>query len=125
MNGDMLDRIRMIFKESGKNQTEIAKLLNVTSAYIWKIYNNDSVSPRSMFIDSVCREFNINSEWLKTGKGDKTLSRNQEIIEFMNNAMQCDDKDFKKRFIHSVAKMSMDEWVILEKLIDRINEEKG
>ena len=125
MNEDMLARIREVFKESGKNQTEIAKMLNVTSAYIWKIYNNDSVMPRSMFVDSIGREFNINTDWLRTGKGEKTLSRNKEIIDFMNKTMQCDDEDFKKRFVHAIAKMDMNEWIMLEKIIDDINEEKS
>ena len=125
MNEDMLMRIREVFKESGKNQTEIAKMLNVTSAYIWKIYNNDSVMPRSMFIDAIGREFNINTEWLRTGKGEKTLSPTKEIIDFMNKTMQCDDEDFKKRFIHAIARMDKNEWLMLEKIIDDISEEKS
>ena len=66
----MLERLRKIFIESGKSQTEIAKKTNVTSAYIWKILNKDNVKPRDLFIQKVCEEFGVSEDWLRTGKGD-------------------------------------------------------
>ncbi len=66
----MLERLRKIFIESGKSQTEIAKKTNVTSAYIWKILNRDNVKPRDLFIQKVCEEFGVNKEWILTGNGD-------------------------------------------------------
>lgn len=68
----MLERLRKIFIESGKSQTEIAKKVNVTSAYIWKILNKDNVKPRDLFIQKVCEEFGINKDWLLTGEGEPT-----------------------------------------------------
>lgn len=67
----MLERLREIFKESGKSQTEIAKKTNVTSAYIWKILNKDNVKPRDLFIKKVCEEFAINEDWLRNGTPPK------------------------------------------------------
>ena len=34
------------------------------------VLNGSKTSPSSRFIDAVCREFNVNIEWLKNGKGD-------------------------------------------------------
>lgn len=67
---DIVNRLRIIFKDSKQSQTEIAKKTNVTPAYIWKILNKDNISPSDLFIDSVCREFNIKKDWLRTGEGE-------------------------------------------------------
>lgn len=91
----MLTRLRKVFLDSGESQTAIAKKTNVTSAYIWKILNNDSVRPRDLFIDSVCREFNINEEWLRNGEGE--MYDVAPTDDFMEIATKIDVKDKKAR----------------------------
>lgn len=122
---NMLTRLRNVFLDSGESQTSIAKKTNVTSAYIWKILNNDDVRPRDLFIDSVCREFNINEEWLKTGNGEmlKRKSKSQEIGYFANEIMDLPDENFKKRFISALTKLNEDDWAVLMKIADELNKE--
>lgn len=122
---NMLTRLRKVFLDSGESQTSIAKKTNVTSAYIWKILNNDDVRPRDLFIDSVCREFNINEDWLKTGNGEmlKRRSKSQEIGFFANKIMDLPDEHFKKRFISALTKLNEDDWYVLMKIADELNKE--
>lgn len=122
---NMLTRLRKVFLDSGESQTSIAKKTNVTSAYIWKILNNDDVRPRDLFIDSVCREFNINEEWLRTGNGEmlKRRSKSQEIGSFVNDIMDLPDENFKKRFISALTKLNEDDWAVLMKIADELNKE--
>lgn len=122
---NMLTRLRKVFLDSGESQTSIAKKTNVTSAYIWKILNNDDVRPRDLFIDSVCREFNINEEWLRTGNGEmlRRRSKSQEIGSFANDIMDLPDENFKKRFISALTKLNEDDWAVLMKIADELNKE--
>lgn len=122
---NMLTRLRKVFLDSGESQTSIAKKTNVTSAYIWKILNNDDVRPRDLFIDSVCREFNINEEWIRTGNGEmlKRRSKSQEIGSFVNDIMDLPDENFKKRFISALTKLHEDDWAVLMKIADELNKE--
>lgn len=127
----MLERLRKIFIESGKSQTEIAKKTNVTSAYIWKILNRDNVMPRDLFIKTVCKEFGINEDWLRTGEGEPRIKRtkNQEIQAFANDVMELPDENFKKRFVEGLAKLNADDWTkileIAEKLLLDDKKEEG
>jgi len=34
------------------------------------VLSSVKTSPSPRFLDAVCREFNVNTEWLKSGKGD-------------------------------------------------------
>lgn len=97
MNGrmDLVIRLRKVFNNSGKTQTEIAKKTNVTSAYIWKILNNDNVCPRDLFIKSVCKEFNVNEDWLRNGGADEDMfiqTSDFSLDEFakLHNASESD-----------------------------------
>ncbi len=127
----MLERLRKIFIESGKSQTEVAKKTNVTSAYIWKILNRDNVMPRDLFIKTVCKEFGINEDWLRTGEGEPRIKRtkNQEIQAFANDVMELPDENFKKRFVEGLAKLNADDWAkileIAEKLLLDDKKEEG
>lgn len=90
----LISGLRKVFKNSEKSQTEIAKMTNVTSAYIWKILNKENVAPRDLFIKSVCREFNVNEEWLRTGKGDMyiEISEEDEYFKAATSISKEDDK---------------------------------
>lgn len=120
----MLERLRKIFIESGKTQTEIAKKTNVTSAYIWKILNKDNVKPRDLFIQKVCEEFGVSEDWLRTGNGEPTIkrTRKQEIIAFANEIMDLPDENIKKRLIEALIKLDENDWSTIAKIADGLKE---
>ena len=101
---ELLKRIRIVFKNSGKTQTEIGKKLSKTSQYVWKLLNDDSANPSDSVIKDICREFHINEEWLRTGNGDmqENRTRRQEIGAFVNEAMTDVDESFKKRLLFAL-----------------------
>lgn len=120
----MLERLRKIFIESGKSQTEIAKKTNVTSAYIWKILNKDNVKPRGLFIQKVCEEFGVSEDWLRTGKGEPMIkrTRSQEIRAFASEIMDLPDENIKKRLIEALVKLDEKDWEIIAKIADNLKE---
>lgn len=120
----MLERLRKIFIESGKSQTEIAKKTNVTSAYIWKILNKDNVKPRDLFIQKVCEEFGVSEDWLRTGIGDPTVkrTRSQEIGAFASEIMNLPDENIKNRLINALAKLDERDWETIAKIADSLKE---
>ncbi len=87
----MVERLRQIFKESGKTQTEIAKKTNVTPAYIWKILNKDNVAPRDLFIKTVCKEFNVNEDWLRLGTGEMYKEIEDELASVLSDLIEEDN----------------------------------
>ena len=78
---DILGRIRIVFKDSQQTQTEIGKKISKTSQYVWKLLNNDSIKPSDSVIKDICREFNVNENWLRTGEGEMHTEPSTDFME--------------------------------------------
>ena len=118
----MVLRIRTVFADTHKSQTVIAKELKVSPQYIWKIINNDDVNPSEQFISSICREYNVNEEWLKNGTGPmyKPRSDNEIIAKFVNDVMESRSDDFRKRLINALSQLDEQEWKVLEEIAKKM-----
>ena len=68
---------------------------------------------------AICREFNVNEEWLRSGTGEmfKDMTLDEEIISFIGDIQWDASNTFKKRFISAIAKLNEEEWKVLEKII--------
>lgn len=68
---------------------------------------------------AICREFNVNEDWLRTGSGEmfKDMTLDEEIISFIGDIQWDASNTFKKRFISAIAKLNEEEWQVLEKII--------
>ena len=70
---------------------------------------------------SICREFNVNEEWLLTGEGEvfQAKSPSDEIAAFVKE-LSTDNESFKAQLVTMLSRMSSDEWDLLEKMIRRL-----
>ena len=64
----MNQRIEEIRRNAGLSQEAFGERLDVSMNYVWMIENGKRV-PSDRLIKSICREFNVNEEWLRTGEG--------------------------------------------------------
>lgn len=76
-------------------------------------------------ITAICREFNVNESWLRTGEGQifSPVSRDEEIAAFMGDVMRGETPDFRRRFISVLARLDVSEWELLEKMALKLAEE--
>ena len=63
-------RIEILFTELGINQMDFARITGFGQSYISQILSGSKTNPRPGFYAIVNREFNVNPEWLKNGKGE-------------------------------------------------------
>lgn len=63
------DRILKIRKESKLTQDAFAERLGLSKNFVWMLEKGERV-PSDRTIADICREFNINKEWLLTENGD-------------------------------------------------------
>ena len=68
---------------------------------------------------AICREFNVNEDWLRYGTGEmfKDMTLDEEIISFIGDIQWDASNTCKKRFISAVATLNDEEWKVLEKII--------
>lgn len=119
------DRIKQIRKNAKLTQVEFGEKIGVKGNTITN-YENGLRNPTDAVILSICREFNINEDWLRTGEGEMFIetSEDEQIAEFVGRALSSKPETFKKRLILALSTLDDDEWDLLEKILDKMAEKK-
>ena len=116
----MKDRISFIIKQKNITKTAFAKRLGVSQAFISQLCSGSSgVSDRT--ISDICREFNVNEIWLRTGDGEpfEQESRTDEIMRFAAQTIKGSD-EFRKAMVSMLAKLDADDWENLAKIYAKV-----
>lgn len=120
------ERLKKLRKTLDLTQQEFAAKIGSKRNTIAKYETNTNV-PSAAVISLICREFNVNEEWLRTGEGDMFLptNRRDEISKFMSQLMQEEKESFKNRLISILADLSTEEWEFLEHRLKQLYEGKN
>lgn len=88
----MKDRIKKIRKELDLTQQTFADKIGMKQNTIAQ-YEMGRTKPSDAIVFSICREFNVNEEWLRTGEGEmfEELTEQQKILKY--TALLLKDKD--------------------------------
>ena len=116
------DRFKELRKELNVTQQEFADKLKISRNFVAQIEMGSKV-PSDRTIDDVCREFNVNEEWLRTGNGDMFVSgiKDKQISAMLADVMKSGEDSFRHRLVPALARLDDEGWDNLEKLIDMIS----
>lgn len=114
----MGERVKELRKALGLSGEKFGEKIGVTRSAISDIERGRNGLSDSNIL-AICREFNVNEEWLRTGTGEmfKDMTLDEEIISFIGDIQWDASNTFKKRFISAIAKLNEEEWKVLEKII--------
>lgn len=117
-------RIMKVVEVNNVSKSEFARKINVTPAYISKLGKNPDSVPSDRTIYDICREYDINEEWLRTGKGEMQipLTRSDTIAKFAGELIKEEDDSFKKKLINVLAKLDENQWEVLEDIAKMLTE---
>lgn len=118
----MNERIKELRKVLGLTQTAFASSIGLTGAAITRIEKGDR-NPSNQALLSICREFNVSEDWLRTGAGDmfNPMSEDEELDLYIGRISGSDD-NFKKNLLKTLCKLTEDEWDVLKKIISEMKE---
>lgn len=118
----MKDRFKELRKELNVTQQEFADKLKISRNFVAQIEMGSKV-PSGRTIDDVCREFNVNEEWLRTGNGDMFIPgiKDKQISAMLADVMKSGEDSFRHRLVSALARLDDEGWDNLEKLIDMIS----
>lgn len=70
---------------------------------------------------SICREFGVREEWLRDGIEPMEVPRSfgDEIEGFLRD-IKTDDSDFRARLVSILARLTPEEWELMEKMARRL-----
>jgi transcriptional regulator with XRE-family HTH domain len=119
----MNERIQAIIDAKHLKKVDFAKQLKLSAPYISELCSGKT-QPSDRTITDICREFDVNEEWLRTGEGEMFIhkTRTDEITAFVGDILRG-EPDFRQRFISVLARMTTDEWKILEAKVLELAEE--
>lgn len=114
----MGERVRELRKTLGLSGEKFGEKIGLKRNSLSQIETGkNNLSEQSIL--AICREFNVNEEWLRYGTGEmfKDMTLDEEIISFIGDIQWDASNTFKKRFISAIAKLNEEEWKVLEKII--------
>ena len=120
---DINSRISAVIEASGLSKTDFAARINVSQQYVSKLSKNGIPSDRT--ISDICREFDVNETWLRTGEGDMfiPISRSQEVASFVGDVLRGETDTFKRRFVAMLSRLDESDWEVLEKMVEEMKKD--
>lgn len=121
----MQDRIKLLRKELNLTQEKFGERLGMKKNSISQIENGVNSLTEQLLV-SICREYGVNENWLRTGEGKMfvSLNRTQQIAQFTADLFKGEKDSFKERLLLALAKLNEDEWKVLEKIATDLTKEK-
>lgn len=113
----MNERLKKLRKTLDLTQQAFADKIGMKQNTIAQ-YEMGRTVPSDAIIFSICREFNVNENWLRTGEGEMFIEvpRDDQIASFIGNVLKSEDDSFKKRFIAMLKALDESDWEVLEKM---------
>ena len=117
----MYNRITELRDALKLTQKAFGARLGVTDAEISSIESGRRNLTEQMEI-SICREFNVNKEWLRTGEGEMflQLSRDEEISAYLGQIMSDDDDNFRRRLISVLTRLDEEGLELVVRMAERL-----
>lgn len=118
-------RVRELRKALQLTLEKFGKPLGVGKTAISKIENGENNLTDQMIL-AICREYNVDENWLRTGEGEmfKKLNRQQELAQLTATLFKEEEDSFKSRLIMALAQLNEEEWELLEKISNKIVKKK-
>lgn len=122
----MKERLKKLRKTLDLTQQAFADRIGMKQNTIAQ-YEMGRTVPSDAIIFSICREFNVNEDWLRTGEGEMFLemSRDEQIEEFVGSLLKDEEDSFKRRLISGLAALDETGWKVLEDFLDSIQKKRG
>ena len=120
----MNERVKQLRKTLDLTMEKFGDRLGVKKNSISQIESGKNSLTEQM-IKSICREFDVDEEWLRNGTGSMFIerTRDEEIAKFIGTIQSVDDDSFMKKFISMLAKLDESEWKLLVKMALKLTKE--
>lgn len=119
----MNTRIKELRKALKKSQEDFGKILGLSKSGISEIEaGRRNVTEQHIIMLKNCSDFNVNEAWLRTGEGEMFLpiERENDIARLTMQLLTEESDSFKNRLVSALARLSEDEWELIEKMFESV-----
>lgn len=123
-NSNMSERLKILRKELGMTQQEFADKLGIARGNIGA-YEVGKNALSDAVISLICREFNVNKNWLRTGTGEMFTHQtdDEQLTSFIVKILANKSTSFKRKFISMLSALDESDWDVLEKMVTLLKKE--
>lgn len=116
----MNERIKLLRKELGLNQTEFGERIGLSASGISK-FEAGLTNPAESTIKLICATYHVHPRWMETGEGpmllDDAEARIDRLVEqYAPNA----DAVFKAQVKAYGAMMSEEDWIVFRDIVEKV-----
>ena len=121
----MNERIKLIRLELGLSQEKFGKPIFLKKSGLSLIENGKNAVTEQV-IRAICREYNVNETWLRTGEGEMFLKSNRDelLAEFTINMLAHNDEEYVKRFVSALSKLDVSQWELIANMAEALINKK-
>ena len=116
-------RIMYVLENKSVKKIRFAEALNVSPAFVTEMCAGRKF-PSDRTIADICRVYNVNEDWLRTGEGEPfaQLSREDSIAAYVGKITGGHITDIEECIIKFMAETPVEEWESLAKTLRRFAE---
>ena len=120
----MNERIRLLRKHLGLTADAFGEAIGIVRSAVSNIESGRR-QPTNQLITSICREFNVNETWLRTGDGEmfNALSMDEQLAFYLGTILSEQGDTFKKRLIAALSALDESEWSAVEAFARKLVEQ--
>lgn len=114
----MNERIKQLRKHLGLNQTDFGAKIGIKQTSIAN-YESGTRVPLDAVVASICREFGVSEQWLRTGTGEMfpPRTRAQEIADFAADLLSDEPESTRSVVISYLMRWDADDWAAVTNII--------
>ena len=118
----MNERLKYLRKILDMTQQEFGDKIGVKRNTVAQ-YELGRNEPIDAIFNLICKEFNVNKEWLRYGTGEMfiEIDRENQLMIWAANILKDESDSFKRRFINMLMDLDEDGWETLEKIAMLLN----
>lgn len=125
----LAERIKAVRKHTGKLQTEFGAVFGVKEATVTS-WETGARKPSDAVLISICREFGVNEQWLRTGEGEMFLDLGPDAqLEKIFDQIQLSGDDTIRAIIRTYWGLSDQDKAVIRRVIlelaDQIKKGQG
>lgn len=117
----MGERLRELRKALGLSGERFGERVGVGKSAISDIERGRNNLTEQMIL-AICREFDVNETWLRSGEGEMfiKLDRETEIARLTRDLLLEEEDSFKNKVVTALAKLTPDQWKVLSDMAEAL-----
>lgn len=118
------ERIQMVLTALKKKKIDFANDIGITAASVTTMCNGKS-NPSNQTITAICREYNVNEQWLREGVGEmfRPVSETEELAKWLAEVNRQPTTSAQRKIARMLTMLDPDDWITIEKMINALKEE--